>query len=61
LATEAAVLSLERGLPMADSLILATARAHQAVLWTLDAHFRGMAGVRFFARRGTAAAPPRRR
>ncbi len=36
------------GLPMADSLIYATARAHQAELWTQDAHFEGLPGVRFF-------------
>jgi toxin FitB len=43
----AAQLSVESGLPMADSLILATARAHSAVLWTQDAHFEGIDGVRF--------------
>jgi predicted nucleic acid-binding protein len=36
------------GLPMADSLIYATARAHQAELWTQDAHFDGLPGVRYF-------------
>jgi predicted nucleic acid-binding protein len=36
------------GLPMADSLIYATARAHQAELWTQDAHFEGLPGVRYF-------------
>ena len=35
------------GLPMADSLIYATARRHGAVLWTQDAHFDGLAGVNF--------------
>lgn len=43
----AAQLSVESGLPMADSLILATARAHNAVLWTQDADFEGIHGVRF--------------
>ncbi|MGE4552997.1 MAG: type II toxin-antitoxin system VapC family toxin [Desulfovibrionaceae bacterium] len=43
-------LSLAYRLPMADSLILATARAHEAVLWTQDAHFRGVDGVRFVER-----------
>ena len=32
---------------MADSLILATARAYNATLWTQDAHFRAIPGVRF--------------
>lgn len=38
------------GLPMADSLIYATAQQHQAVLWTQDAHFEGLPGVRYFAK-----------
>ena len=44
LALEAAV----NGLPMADSLIYATARRHGAVLWTQDAHFDGLPGVKYF-------------
>lgn len=36
------------GLPLADSLIYATARAHGAILWTQDAHFDGLFGVRYF-------------
>jgi predicted nucleic acid-binding protein len=44
---EAARLGLRLGLPMADSLILATARAHGATLWTQDADFDGVDGVRF--------------
>jgi toxin FitB len=46
LALEAAA----NGLPMADSLIYATARRHGAVLWTQDAHFESLPGVRFFAK-----------
>jgi toxin FitB len=38
------------GLPMADSLIYATARAHSAELWTQDGHFEGLPGVRYFAK-----------
>jgi len=44
LALEAAV----NGLPMADSLIYATARRHGAALWTQDSHFDGLPGVQFF-------------
>jgi len=51
LALTAARLSLQHQLPMADSVILATAQAHQATLWTMDAHFDGLQGVRFV--RGT--------
>ena len=38
------------GLPMADSLIYATARMHGATLWTQDAHFEHLPGVKFFAK-----------
>ncbi|MBT9173567.1 MAG: hypothetical protein DDT21_01968 [Syntrophomonadaceae bacterium] len=50
LALEAATLSLELGLPMADSIILATAYANQAVLWTQDEHFKGLPGVEYLPR-----------
>ncbi len=43
----AAELSIELKLPMADSIILATARAHNAVLWTQDSDFRGLEGVEY--------------
>jgi predicted nucleic acid-binding protein len=36
---------------MADSIILATARAHQATLWTQDAHFKEIPGVRYIEKR----------
>lgn len=38
------------GLPMADSLIYATAQMRGATLWTQDAHFKALAGVKFFAK-----------
>jgi len=47
LAVEAAKLSLETGLAMADSIILATARAEDAVLWTQDDHFEGLDKVEY--------------
>jgi toxin FitB len=47
LALDAAKTSFETKLPMADSVILATARAYQATLWTQDADFQGMASVRY--------------
>lgn len=49
LAIAAAELSAESGLPMADSVILAIARAAGAVLWTQDAVFAGMDGVEYRA------------
>jgi predicted nucleic acid-binding protein len=47
LALVAAELSYELKLPMADSIILATARANNAALWTQDVHFKGMEGVKY--------------
>jgi predicted nucleic acid-binding protein len=47
MALEAARISLNEGLPMADSVILATARSEGAVLWTQDAHFAGLPDVEY--------------
>lgn len=47
LAIRSAKLSSDLKLPMADSIILATAQAHKAVVWTQDADFQGIAGVQF--------------
>ena len=51
LALVAAELSFELKLPMADSIILATARAHAATLWTQDAHFKNIDGVRYIEKK----------
>jgi predicted nucleic acid-binding protein len=48
LALQAAKISLEYKIPMADSIILATARAHEAVLWTQDKDFKDMENVNYF-------------
>ena len=48
LAVEAAACGLQFGLPLADSVIYATARKYDAVLWTQDADFKDLPGVRFF-------------
>ena len=47
LSLEAADHSLEHGLHMADSLIYATARHHDAELYTSDEDLRGLNGVTF--------------
>jgi predicted nucleic acid-binding protein len=47
-AVQAARLAVEHQLPTADSLIYATARQHGVVVWTQDAHFRGLPDVEFF-------------
>lgn len=51
IALEAARLSVAHKLAMADSLILATARAFDATLWTQDADFDGIEGVRYRRKR----------
>ena len=52
IAMSAAQLGLEHKIPLADSVILATARAHNAVVWTQDADFKKIDGVKFKAKRG---------
>ena len=49
LALEAAELSVTTKLALADSIILATAYANDAALWTQDSHFEGLKGVRYKA------------
>ena len=48
LATGAAAISLQNRIPMADSIILATALVFGATIWTQDEHFKGMPGIRYF-------------
>jgi predicted nucleic acid-binding protein len=52
LALVAAELSHEFKLPLADSIILATARINDATLWTQDAHFKGLEGVKYIEKTG---------
>lgn len=51
IALAAATLGLEHKLPLADSVVFATAQAFEAVLWTQDADFEGLTDVRFRAKR----------
>ncbi len=39
---------------MADSIILATARMYNAVLWTQDSDFRSRAGVKYTVKKKTS-------
>ena len=48
LALAAAQISAELKLPMADSIVLATARSVNGVVWTQDADFKNIPGVKFF-------------
>lgn len=47
IALQAAKLCIEKKLPMADSLIYATAIQHNAILWTQDNDFKGLKDVKF--------------
>ena len=50
LALAAARVSTQYRIPMADSIILATARVHGAILWTQDEHFEQIESVRYIAK-----------
>jgi predicted nucleic acid-binding protein len=50
-ALTAAQLWLSLKLPLADSIILATARIQDAVVWTQDDDFKDIDGVRYYPRR----------
>jgi toxin FitB len=54
LAIFAARLGLQAKLPLADSIVLATARAHEATLWTQDDDFAGLDDVRYIVKKKTA-------
>ncbi|MCX6090986.1 MAG: type II toxin-antitoxin system VapC family toxin [Candidatus Atribacteria bacterium] len=47
----AAQMSIEYHLPMADSIILATARACGATIWTQDSDFKEIDGVQYIAKK----------
>jgi predicted nucleic acid-binding protein len=47
IALKAARISIDRQLPLADSVIVATARTFLGIIWTQDIHFKGLEGVRY--------------
>ncbi len=51
LAIAASKLSLEHNLPMADSIILATAKEVNATIWTQDSDFKDMVDVKYFSKK----------
>jgi predicted nucleic acid-binding protein len=51
LALSAARISLESRLPMADSIVFATAKEYGATLWTQDADLEGLPGVQYRKKR----------
>ena len=50
LAIAASKISLDHGIPMADSIILATAKEFNATIWTQDSDFKDMNKVKYFPR-----------
>ena len=51
LAINASKLSVQHALPMADSIILATAQEFNAILWTQDSDLQSMNHVKYFPKR----------
>ena len=51
IALAAARISSDHALPLADSVMLASARSFQATFWTQDADFEGIDEVKYFPRR----------
>lgn len=52
-ALAAARISLDLRIPMADSIMLATARAWDATLWSQDSDFKNIGGVRYVEKRAS--------
>jgi toxin FitB len=48
LAIDAAYYGLKHKLPLADSIIYATAMKHNAIIWTQDNDFESLNGVKYF-------------
>jgi predicted nucleic acid-binding protein len=51
IALRAALISLRHKLPMADSFIYATGQLNEALIWTQDADFEGLPGVKYIEAR----------
>jgi toxin FitB len=52
LAIDAAYYGLKYKLPLADSIIYATAMKYDAMIWTQDNDFESLSGVRYFPKLG---------
>ena len=51
LSLNAAKLGIQHKLPLADSIILATGMAHEAIIWTQDADFKGLPQVKYVVKK----------
>ena len=50
LSMSAAKISIQYNLPLADSIIFATAKIHRCDIWTQDAHFKNLPRVKYFSK-----------
>ncbi len=48
LAVASSKISLENGIPMADSIIIATAKEYEATIWTQNSDFKNLKKVKYF-------------
>ena len=51
MAIAASKISLEHKIPMADSIILATAKEFEAIIWTQDSDFKNIDDVKYFPKK----------
>ena len=51
IAMQAAKLSYDKNIPMADSIIYTTAQVHDAIVWTQDVDFKGLESVKYFSKK----------
>jgi len=57
IAINASKISLQYTLPMANSIILSTARAYNCILWTQDSDFKNIPDVQYFFKGADQANP----
>ncbi len=50
IAIDAGSFGIQHKLPLADSIIYATTLKYNATLWTQDSDFKGLPGVKFYAK-----------
>ena len=53
LSLNAAKLGMQHKIPLADSIILATGIAHEAMIWTQDADFKGLPQIKYINKKHT--------
>jgi predicted nuclease of predicted toxin-antitoxin system len=51
LSLSAAKLGVQHKIPLADSIILATGMAHEAMIWTQDADFEGLSHMKYICKK----------